>query len=438
MFFANEPAIWGKMRAYKQADEANKGAKVIKSSKKVISGNLYIETPKQPPSKWECPDQNEITSFGVQSSDKINIQNAAVDMLDYKLAVWDFGVVDNAKAMKKVGEKLAPIIQKTLDPPIPNFPNPDQVVEQLTWCGNFRYNWANKLKLFRQKYEELDGKDGLFKKVSWAGKEAPPEAKHRILTFDARESGERVLEPPVSVTDPESHGYMRNSKKFGNENFAKETTVYQSRWAVLNQNEETNARVAMTLVRGNMWLEPLELSRQCCGRVNKDGIKPEENDDALRDAFCDVRFDTGDKDAVQTHCLWSGKIYCQSCAHPTYKSPLPEFVGRVGTPVPREPGKVPSYIGSVSPDAEGDAFLFTVSYDSKFYRSNTPSGRIQPVSKPPPEPERTKILPLPEEEEDPPDPFEIAGEWLKANIPVCGKTMAKQVDSIKGLLSPDD
>ena len=28
-----------------------------------------------------------------------------------------------------------------------------------------------QLKLFRQKYEELDGKDGLFKKVSWAGKE---------------------------------------------------------------------------------------------------------------------------------------------------------------------------------------------------------------------------------------------------------------------------
>ena len=38
--------------------------------------------------------------------------------------------------------------------------------------------------------------------------------------------------------------------------------------------------------------------------------------------------------------------------------------------------------------SEGDAFLFTVSYDSKFYRSNTPCGRIQPVSKKPPEPER--------------------------------------------------
>jgi hypothetical protein len=38
-----------------------------------------------------------------------------------------------------------------------------------------------------------------------------------------------------------------------------------------------------------MWLEPLELSRQCCGRVNNMGIKPEENDDALRETFCDVR-----------------------------------------------------------------------------------------------------------------------------------------------------
>ena len=64
-------------------------------------------------------------------------------------------------------------------------------------------------------------------------------------------------------------------------------------------------------VRGNMWLEPLELTRQCNGRVNVHGVKPEENDDALRDGFCDVRFDCGDKGgdyAVPTHwCVFKNE-----------------------------------------------------------------------------------------------------------------------------------
>lgn len=35
------------------------------------------------------------------------------------------------------------------------------------------------------------------------------------------------------------------------------------------------------------------------------------------------------------------------------------------------------------------------------------------------------------------DVFEIAQDWLKANIPVCGKTMAKSVEDLKGMLDPD-
>ena len=62
------------------------------------------------------------------------------------------------------------------------------------------------------------------------------------------------------------------------------------------------------------------------------------------------RFDTGDsKVSKQVHCLWSGKVYCKSCAG--YKVPLPEFVGRLGTLQPKEEGKAPVYIGSVAPDA---------------------------------------------------------------------------------------
>jgi hypothetical protein len=50
---------------------------------KQTHAHTHANTHTQVPSKWECPDQNEITSFGVQSSDKINIQNAGVEMLDY-------------------------------------------------------------------------------------------------------------------------------------------------------------------------------------------------------------------------------------------------------------------------------------------------------------------------------------------------------------------
>eukprot|EP00277_Geminigera_cryophila_P043733 CAMPEP_0173083324 /NCGR_PEP_ID=MMETSP1102-20130122/19305_1 /TAXON_ID=49646 /ORGANISM="Geminigera sp., Strain Caron Lab Isolate" /LENGTH=1085 /DNA_ID=CAMNT_0013960083 /DNA_START=111 /DNA_END=3368 /DNA_ORIENTATION=- len=395
MFFANEPALWAKMRAFKTADEANKGSEIVKVSKKIISDPMFINTPKQVPSKWECPDQNEITSFGAQSSDKINPKNACVDLLDYKLALWDFGTVENSKAMKKVGAVLAPKVQVTMEPP-PNPPllGPD-AVEMLTWCGNFRYNWKNKLKLMEDKYHELDNpKDGLFKKVSWNTKDLKDleKAKHKIP----------LPEPPESVT--------KDNEGTKDDNKAK---MYMNRWKALNGDPDTNARVAMTLVRGNMWLEPLELTRQCCGRVNGMGINPLENDDATREAFCDVRFDTGTS-AVQTHCLWSGKIYCPSCAN--FKGLLPEFV--------------------LPPDSE-EELMFTISYESQFYRSFTPSGRIQPVSKKPPEPERVKITPLPEEEEDPPDIFEMAGEWLKANVPVCGKTMAKSVEDIKGFVDPD-
>jgi hypothetical protein len=33
----------------------------------------------------------------------------------------------------------------------------------------------------------------------------------------------------------------------------------------------------------------MELARQCNGRVNVHGVRPEENDDLPRDDFCDVR-----------------------------------------------------------------------------------------------------------------------------------------------------
>ena len=262
VLFANEPARWGKMRSYKAADEANKGPVEVKVSKKVRSGPMYIDTPKQVPSKWECPDQNEITAFGVQESHKINLRNACVDMLDYSLALWDFGTVDSSKTKKKVGEKLSPLVMATIDPPIPNFPSPDEVLETLTWCGNFRYNWKNKLKLMEDKYEALDGiktldgkPDGVFKKVQWSGG-AETRTFHTIP----------LPAPPASVTavDPEAK------------------RKYEKRWSALNGDGVaveggagtsftgvTNARVAMTLVRDTVSSTLMQtlpsIVSHCCG-----------------------------------------------------------------------------------------------------------------------------------------------------------------------------
>jgi len=44
------------------------------------------------------------------------------------------------------------------------------------------------------------------------------------------------------------------------------------------------------------------------------------------------------------------------------------------------------------------------------------------------------LAPLPEEPDDPPDYFEIAGKWFKENIPVCGKPLKKTTLDIKKFL----
>lgn len=52
--------------------------------------------------------------------------------------------------------------------------------------------------------------------------------------------------------------------------------------------------------------------------VNELGIPPEEDEDAIRDVFCDVRFDV--KNAPKrVYCLFTGKVYCDFCARDSYK-----------------------------------------------------------------------------------------------------------------------
>ena len=64
---------------------------------------------------------------------------------------------------------------------------------------------------------------------------------------------------------------------------------------------------------------------QCCGVVNEAGIPPEEDEDAIRDVYCDVRFDVKNP-PKRVYCLFTGKVYCDFCARESYKVSLPQLL----------------------------------------------------------------------------------------------------------------
>mmetsp|Transcript_42211 Transcript_42211/g.99025 ORF Transcript_42211/g.99025 Transcript_42211/m.99025 type:complete len:894 (+) Transcript_42211:165-2846(+) len=173
--------------------------------------------------------------------------------------------------------------------------------------------------------------------------------------------------------------------------------------------EDKPGRNAMTLVRGNRYVEPLELTRQCNGRVNEHGITPQEDEDAPRESFCDVRFDVA-KPPPAVYCLWNGKVYCKFCAGEKCTHPLPMFEERPSEAQPVQ-----------------------VCTDSKVKLSKLVV-RIQAESKK----EEEEVVPkrrggAEEEEEDEPD--EPAFISMFRNVPLCGNKLA---DTIYETLNPDD
>mmetsp|Transcript_17323 Transcript_17323/g.14209 ORF Transcript_17323/g.14209 Transcript_17323/m.14209 type:complete len:470 (+) Transcript_17323:152-1561(+) len=166
-------------------------------------------------------------------------------------------------------------------------------------------------------------------------------------------------------------------------------------------------RNAMTLVRGNRFVEPLELCVQCNGRVNEDGVTPEDDEDAPRDVFCDVRFDVRNP-PPRIYCLYSGKVFCDFCANPEkYKVPLPQFEALYDKEGEKEPEPK------------------QVCFDAKVAMGATIQ-RLQPESKMPEE-EIIAKRPgaIPEEDEDDSDPFEI----LK-KIPCFGNMIYDKIDEL--------
>uniref|UniRef100_A0A7S4PRR9 MATH domain-containing protein n=1 Tax=Guillardia theta TaxID=55529 RepID=A0A7S4PRR9_GUITH len=175
----------------------------------------------------------------------------------------------------------------------------------------------------------------------------------------------------------------------------------------LGRNKDMNpadlpGRNALTLVRGNRFVEPMELCRQCNGRVNRDGITPDEDEDAPKDYFCDVRFDVV-KPPKAIYCLYSGKIFCEFCADPKkHLYALPQF--------------------EMNPS---QAELVQVSQNSLEVLQKTVT-RIQPVSKK----EEEEIVPkgrrnIEVEEEDGDD--EPAFITLFRKFPICGNQIADKL-----------
>eukprot|EP00802_Teleaulax_amphioxeia_P003602 Tamp_03605.p1 GENE.Tamp_03605~~Tamp_03605.p1 ORF type:complete len:928 (+),score=215.99 Tamp_03605:206-2989(+) len=171
--------------------------------------------------------------------------------------------------------------------------------------------------------------------------------------------------------------------------------------------ESKPGRNAMTFVRGGRYVEPMELCVQCNGMVNADGVTPQEEEDAPRDVFCDVRFDVIPP-PKRIYCLYTGKVYCDFCANPEfYKVPLPQYedlYDKEGAPEPQPK--------QVCVDA--------------FFKMGKTVQRIQPESKMPEEEAPSKRPALPEEEdEDDVDPFEFL---LK--IPCFGKPIYDKLEEL--------
>jgi len=110
---------------------------------------------------------------------------------------------------------------------------------------------------------------------------------------------------------------------------------------------------AVVLARGGSFCEPVELTKQCGGRVHPDTAQC--SDEVLEHpGFCDVRFDRpcswlNQKPPPKVHCFGTGRVFCSSCAgfqvklvHCFCMMSLPETLQHPGKatrtlPGPREP-----------------------------------------------------------------------------------------------------
>mmetsp|Transcript_30815 Transcript_30815/g.62453 ORF Transcript_30815/g.62453 Transcript_30815/m.62453 type:complete len:432 (-) Transcript_30815:790-2085(-) len=298
---------------------------------------------------WECPDQNAVCG---QNYTIIKPENVRVEV--GANAKWNEGIIK---------EKVAP---------------------EEEWCGNFRYGWKAVEKQLEEKYQDMDGDKGC--------RAGHPGGAMKKTTIVDTKLVLHAKDPWIFKRLPKNQRAPLHAGE------AEEDTR-------LRVAMNSPARNAMTLVRGSIYVEPLELTRQCPGRVNKDGIRPEEDEDAPRDGFCDVRFDVKNP-PEHRYCLWDGKVYCQYCAADQYQTPLPEFEAVPDEAEPR-----------------------CVSYQAKEYRSKTPNGRIQPVSeKPPEEPKHKRTGPIEEEEVDDDAPNPVV-EFL-AKVPLCGKDIANKLEAM--------
>ncbi|EKX49864.1 hypothetical protein GUITHDRAFT_135563 [Guillardia theta CCMP2712] len=350
--FANEPAKIAKRKAHL-------GAMPIQNLKDPLHDL------DQPLGRWECPDQNAITGFkGVHRIPPKNPEG--------KYLYKEHGGINSINARVPVGANCAWDVGMLKS-------NNVEMHDFFRWGGNFRYKWKEMQAILESKFQEMDGPKGMY--------------NVKLLDDPCRL---HAADPWIFNCLPKAVQKPKPGEKQSDESGR---TAIRVRAAL----EASTGRNCMTLVRGGVWMEPKELTRQCHGRVNRDGITPEEDEDQPLDGFCDVRFDLKEKAPEQFHCLWNGKVYCNSCT--SYRCMIPEFTD--------------------PPDKEVKEG-YRVCFESKDYRGKRPAGRIQPVSKKPEEEEKPMKTPLPEEDEDDDKPNPMV-ELLRT-IPLCGKKLSKSLD----------
>ena len=139
-------------------------------------------------------------------------------------------------------------------------------------------------------------------------------------------------------------------------------------------------------MRGNRYVEPLELAVQCCGRVNEMGIPPSMDEDAVRDTYCDVRFDVIDSAPKRVYCLYTGKVFCEFCAKPEYKVPLPQFENLYDNEALVEKNRAKKGMLTDEPEPQ------QVCYDAKEKMGATLLVHSPPLSCPPPPPSSPSLV----------------------------------------------
>mmetsp|Transcript_40736 Transcript_40736/g.96731 ORF Transcript_40736/g.96731 Transcript_40736/m.96731 type:complete len:807 (-) Transcript_40736:479-2899(-) len=177
-----------------------------------------------------------------------------------------------------------------------------------------------------------------------------------VCSFCVEHCKAKAAMPSLDATLTSSAGRKDQASKAFAAGWMQKLAIADAAWEATGTPSRGGITASVsTLARGGFMCEPLELQRQCSGRLNQDNPW---NADEERNTFCDVRFDRKGtllaRPPKKFHCHGTGKVFCAHCVR--FKAKLPEHE------------KDPQ-----------NATLVPVSHPV-FQAQQTAPGRIQPVS----------------------------------------------------------